>query len=83
MTQPANCADWVYRRSYYTHELPPHVAAVSPMPVERSAYRPAITNPYPGFGITGGFRWNRVVMQNGNSRDFTLLRSDFVKFPPY
>jgi len=81
--QRAECADWTFRRSYFSHELPPEVATVTPQPISRSAYRPAIPNPSPGFSITGGYRWNRVVIQNGASQDFTVLRSDFVKFPPY
>lgn len=75
-------SDWVFRRSYFSHDVPPELAAVYPTPVSYSAYRPAIVSPYPGFAINGVRRFNRVLIQSGNSLDYTIQRSDSFRIQP-
>ena len=77
-----NSSDWVFRRSYFSHDVPPELAAAYPTPVSYSAYRPAIVSPYPGFAINGVRRFNRVLIQSGNSLDYTILRSDSFRIQP-
>jgi len=81
-TGTCEAADWVFRRSYFSHDLPPELAASYPVPVSYSAYRPAVVSPYPGFAINGARRFNRVLIQNGNSLDYTILRSDSFRIQP-
>ena len=73
---------WMFRRSYFSHDVPPELAANYPVPVSYSAYRPAIVSPYPGFSVNGVSRFNRVLIQSGNSFDSTILRSNTVRFQP-
>ena len=75
-------SDWVFRRSYFSHDVPPELAAAYPTPVSYSAYRPAIVSPYPGFAINGVRRFNRVLIQSGNSLDYTIQRSDSFRIQP-
>lgn len=72
----ANAANWAFNRSYYSHELPPEVAARYPRPQSRSAYRLPQLATTPGFALKGARRWNYVRMYNGNSYDTTIYRSD-------
>ncbi len=72
----ADAADWAFSRSYYSHDLPPEVAARYPRPQSRSAYRLPQLATTPGFALKGVRRWNYVRMFNGNSFDTTILRSD-------
>lgn len=74
--QRAEAENWMFRRSYYSHELPPEVAERYPRPESRSAYRIPELATTPGFALKGARRWNYVRMFNGNSYDYTLLRSD-------
>ena len=75
-------SDWMFRRSYFSHEIPPELADRYPVPMSYSAYRPAVASPYPGFAINGARRFNRVLIQNGNSLDSTILRSDSFRIQP-
>lgn len=75
-------SDWMFRRSYFSHDIPPELAANYPVPVSYSAYRPAIVSPYPGFAVNGARRYNRVLIQSGNSLDYTILRSDNFRIQP-
>lgn len=75
-------SDWVFRRSYFSHEIPPELIGLYPVPVSYSAYRPAIVSPYPGMSVNGVRRFNRVLIQNGNSLDYTILRSDSFRIQP-
>ena len=82
--RPGSCeaADWAFRRSYFSHDVPPELAAAYPTPVSYSAYRPAVVSPYPGFSIRGTRRFNRVLIQSGSSLDATVLRSDDFQIRP-
>ena len=72
----AEAEGWMFTRSYYSHDLPPEVAARYPRPESRSAYRLPQLATTPGFALKGARRWNYVRMFNGNSYDTTILRSD-------
>lgn len=72
----AEAEGWMYNRSYYSHQMPPEVAARYPRPESRSAYRLPQLATTPGFALKGARRWNYVRLYNGNSYDTTILRSD-------
>ena len=78
----ADATDWVYRRSYFSHYTPPELAGHYPVPQSPSAYRPAVVSPYPGFGIQGISRFDRTVIQSGQSYDITYQRSNNVRVYP-
>ena len=78
----AGASDWMYRRSYFSHALPPGVEPSYPLPVSESAYRPAVVSPYPGFGIQEMRRFNHVVIPSGASVDVTLQYGHNVRFQP-
>ncbi|MEQ8638616.1 hypothetical protein [Gimesia maris] len=75
-TQSAEAENWTFGRSYYSHELPPEVAARYPRPESRSAYRTPELATTPGFALRGARRWNYVRLYSGNSYDTTIYRSD-------
>lgn len=72
----------MFRRSYFSHPVPPELAYKYPVPVSLSAYRPAIVGPYPGFAVQSIQRFNNVVIPNGASLDYTLLRSNTMQRLP-
>ncbi|QDV52522.1 hypothetical protein [Gimesia fumaroli] len=72
----AEAENWMFNRSYYSHQLPPEVAARYPRPESRSAYRLPQLATTPGFALKGARRWNYVRLYNGSSYDTTILRSD-------
>lgn len=78
----ADASDWMFRRSYFSHPVPPELAYKSPVPVSLSAYRPAMVGPYPGFAVQSIQRFNNVVIPIGSSVDYTLLRSETVRQLP-
>ena len=59
-TQDASAGTWMFRRSYYSHVLPPDVAANYPQPESRSAFRRAVPSPNPSFSVRGGYRYNTI-----------------------
>lgn len=73
---------WAFRRSYFSHELPPEVAARYPQPISRSAYRDPVKNRYPGIYVRGGFRQNYIFQRSGNSFDRTFINESYVDFLP-
>ena len=82
-TGRGEASDWMFRRSYFSHSLPPEVAARYPVPESLSAYRPAIISPYPGFSLQGVTRFNNVVIPSGASLDYTLMRSESARQLPW
>jgi hypothetical protein len=78
----AEASDWMFRRSYFSHPVPPELAYKYPVPVSLSAYRNAEVGPYPGFAVQSIQRFNSVVIPSGASVDYTLLRSDTVRQLP-
>lgn len=70
--------DWMYRRSYYSHQVADGSAPAYPLPESRSAYRTAY---YPnGFGISTAFRVNNYIIQNGARVDQTYYREGWIQF---
>ena len=79
----AAAGDWMYRRSYYSHEIPEEVAEhLPPPPPRRTAYRQAMTGYGPGFAVRGAYRWNRITLGRGRNTDTTILRENFFEFRP-
>jgi hypothetical protein len=78
----ADAGDWIYRRSYFSHDIPPEEAGFRSFPESRSAYRKAYVNTSPGFAVRGGYRFNRIYMRDGNSTDLTVIREDWFQVRP-
>jgi hypothetical protein len=63
---------WTFRRSYFSHVMPPEIQARYPVPESRSAYRrPLVT---PGFGVRGSYRYNPIEIYDGRSTDVEIYR---------
>ncbi len=63
---------WMFRRSYFSHVMPPEIQARYPVPESRSAYRrPLVT---PGFGVRGSYRYNPIEIYDGRSTDVEIYR---------
>jgi hypothetical protein len=71
---------WVFRRSYFSHILPPDVQAHYPIPESRSAYRLPLVDVYPGFSVQGVERYNTIIMDHGN--DVMIYRQFWVQAKP-
>lgn len=84
MTHSATAADpnWVYRRSYFSHVLPPEIQANYPVPTSRAAYRVPMVQVYPGFSVQGAYRYNPIVINDGRANDVTIYRQFWVQFQP-
>lgn len=79
-SQPVNAEDWMFRRSYYSHQLPDGMLPHYPVPESRSAYRTAYYR-Y-GFGVSTGYRINNFVIQNGARVDRTITQEGWIEFNP-
>jgi hypothetical protein len=79
---PASAGDpnWVFRRSYFSHVLPPEVQANYPVPVSRSAYRRPYL--YPGFAVKSTYRYNPIEIFDGRTTDLTIYRDFSIQFEP-
>ncbi len=75
-------ADWMFRRSYFSHEIPEELADKYPRPKSRSAYRRAFARNDTGFSIRGGYRINRIQLRSGTSTDITVIREDWFNVNP-
>lgn len=53
-----------------------------PQPPSRSAYRLPVAGDSPGFSARGGFRWNVIRLQAGQSRDTTFLHEGWFEERP-
>jgi hypothetical protein len=73
---------WMYRRSYFSHVLPPEVQARYPVPESRSAYRRPMVTVYPGFSVRSVERYNPVQIFDGRSTDTTIYRQFWIEFQP-
>src|SRR5262245_43317865 len=72
----AEAGDWMFRRSYYSHNAGPNV--LDDAAPSRSAYREPRVGAHPRFAIRGGWRFNSFVLQNGtNSVDMSFFRENF------
>jgi len=78
----ADAADWMFRRSYYSHKVPPELEATYPRPTSRSAYRRPYIRRNAGFSVRGGYRYNRIFLRSGTSTDLTVIREDWFEHRP-
>ncbi len=69
----ADAGDWMFRRSYYSHELPAGAKVDYPLPNSRSAYRRPWVAPSLGYSTRGAYRFNRMQLRSGNSVDTTIF----------
>lgn len=74
----AAAEDWMFARSYFSHDIPPQMAHLYPQPESRSAYRPAYTGEQPGFSARGAYRFRVLQMNSGSSRDTTIFREQWL-----
>jgi hypothetical protein len=73
---------WMYRRSYFSHVLPPQIQARYPVPESRSAYRRPYVNLSPGFGVRGSYRYNPIMIYDGQSTDVEIYRQFWFQTEP-
>lgn len=81
-TSRLSAGDWMFQRSYYSHDIPPELESRYPRPISRSAYRRAVLPLTPGFAVRHAHRYNRVYLRSGNSSDVTILRDDWFQVRP-
>lgn len=81
-TESVQAESWAFRRSYFSHAVPPEIDARYPKPVSRSAYRQPVKRSYPGIYVRGGFRQNNVILRSGNSFDRTFITEGWVDVLP-
>jgi hypothetical protein len=75
--------DWVFRRSYFSHVLPPEVQARYPVPESRSAYRLPLVDLYPGIAVQGIYRYNTINIYDGaGSMDTTIYGQYWLQAKP-
>lgn len=75
----ADAADWRFRRSYFSHQMPQEWYARADLPQSRSAYRAAYPNPLPGFSSQVGMRFNRIQINSGRSSDTTIIQEGWFQ----
>jgi hypothetical protein len=73
---------WMFRRSYFSHVLPPEIQARYPVPESRSAYRRPLVNLSPGFGVRGSYRYNPIEIYDGRSTDVEIYRQFWFQTEP-
>jgi len=73
---------WMFRRSYFSHVLPPEIQARYPVPESRSAYRRPLVNLSPGFGVRGSYRYNPIEIFDGRSTDVEIYRQFWFQTEP-
>jgi hypothetical protein len=73
---------WTFRRSYFSHVMPPEIQARYPVPESRSAYRRPLVNLSPGFGVRGSYRYNPIEIYDGRSMDVEIYRSFWFQTDP-
>lgn len=84
----AQAEDWMFRRSYFSHQPvylnDPGVPAgpYAPPVQARWAYRKAYIGTGPGVALRGGYRYNISNMRSGNNVDVTVLRENWFEFAP-
>jgi hypothetical protein len=73
---------WMFRRSYFSHVLPPQIQARYPVPESRSAYRRPYVNLSSGFGVRGVYRYNPIEIYDGQSVDVEIYRQFWFQTEP-
>jgi hypothetical protein len=81
-TARADDQGWMFRRSYFSHVLPPEIQARYPVPESRSAYRRPLVNLAPGFGVRGSYRYNPIEIYDGRSTDVEIYRQFWFQTEP-
>ena len=77
---PAAAGDWVFRPSYYSHEIAP---ADRPLPSPRTSYRVPSVGNNPGFSVRGRSRVNVFTLRNGRGGfDRTVYYRGGVELDP-
>ncbi len=79
-TSPLQAEDWAFRRSYFSHISNADQLSDPSLPQSRSAYRLPIKNSGPGFWVRGGYRYDSIIIRNGNSTDRTYTTEGWVDF---
>jgi hypothetical protein len=79
---PAAADEWMFRRSYFSHMLPPDVPPPYPLPESRSAYRPAYYRESLGGSVRSAYRVNNYIIQNGPRMDRTFYREGYIEVNP-
>jgi hypothetical protein len=74
--ETAEAADWMFRRSYYSHDAEP--ADSDDAPPGRSVYREPWVAAHPHMAVRSGWRINSFVMHNGSSTDTTFYRENWT-----
>jgi hypothetical protein len=85
LTVPSASAgdNWVFRRSYFSHVLPPEVQARYPVPESRSAYRLPLVDLNPSISIQGIYRYNSINIYDGiGSYDNTIYGQLWLQVKP-
>jgi len=73
-SRSAKAESWMFRRSYYSHTVPPNAKVNYPIPQSRSAYRRAFVGAGVGYAARGAYRYNRIQLGSGSSLDITIIR---------
>lgn len=73
---PIDAADWMFRRSYYSHDSAPGDLDDSP-PGSRLAYRDPWVGAHPHVAVRSGYRSNSFTINNGSSTDTTIFRENW------
>ena len=75
--------NWVFRRSYFSHVLPPEVQARYPVPESRSAYRLPLMDINPSIAVQGIYRYNTISIYDGaGSYDTTIYGQYWLQAKP-
>jgi hypothetical protein len=80
--ESASAEDWMFKRSYHSHALPPELAQQYSAPPSRSAYRVPYVPAQYGMSVKGGYRYNHIWLRSGNSVDHTVLVEGWVDVQP-
>src|SRR5262245_47665755 len=74
-TSSAEAGDWMFRRSYYSHNAGPNV--LDDAAPSRAAYREPWVGAHPRFAVRRGWRFNSFVLEHGTtSVDMSCLREN-------
>lgn len=81
-TASVEASTWMFQPSYFSQGVPARTKAHIPSLNGRAAYRRPFVNLAPSGSVRGGYRFNRVQIQSGNSIDTTFIRENFYQFQP-
>jgi len=72
----AEAGEWMFRRSYYSHDAEP--TDPDDMPASRSVYTQPWVAARPHVAVRSGWRINSFVIHNGSSTDQTFFRENWT-----